>query len=85
VAYVYAISGKSGKARAALNSAFSPYLIAKIHAGLGEKDEAFVWLEKAYEERDERMVMLKVDPHVDSLRRDPRFQDLLRRMHLASQ
>ncbi|MFQ5817651.1 MAG: winged helix-turn-helix domain-containing protein [Terriglobia bacterium] len=53
--------------------------IARIHAILGEKDEAFAWLEKAYEEHE--FVSLKVHPGYDPLRSDPRFQDLLRRMN----
>jgi hypothetical protein len=50
---------------------------------LGEKEQAFEWLEKAYEERSSALVYLKVDPSFDSLRDDPRFTDLLRRIHLA--
>jgi hypothetical protein len=62
------------------------WLRAKIYAGLGEKDKAFVWLEKAYEERSSttggRFVPIKMDPIYDPLRSDPRFADLLRRMNL---
>jgi hypothetical protein len=52
--------------------------------GLGEKDKAFVWLEKGYDERAMSSVftLLKVDPIFDPLRSDPRFADLLRRMNL---
>ena len=60
------------------------YEVAFIHAGLGEKDQAFEWLEKAYEVRDKGMSSLKVDPTLDPLRSDPRFQDLLRRMNFPS-
>ena len=60
------------------------YGIAIIHAGLGEKDQAFEWLEKAYEVRDQGMSSLKVDPTLDPLRSDARFQDLLRRMNFPS-
>ena len=60
------------------------YAIAIIHAGLGEKDQAFEWLEKAYEVRDQGMGALKVDPTLDPLRSDARFQDLLRRMNFPS-
>jgi TolB-like protein/Tfp pilus assembly protein PilF len=60
------------------------YAIAIIHAGLGEKDQAFEWLEKAYEEHDQGLSFLKVDPTLDPLRSDPRFQDLLRRMNFPS-
>jgi len=53
---------------------------ALIHAGLVEKDKAFDWLEKAYEEH--YIIAIKVHPSYDSLRSDPRFADLLRRMNL---
>jgi len=53
---------------------------AEIHAGLGENDRAFEWLEKAYEEHF--IIAIKVEPVYDPLRSDPRFADLLRRMNL---
>jgi tetratricopeptide (TPR) repeat protein len=53
---------------------------AEIYASLGEKDKAFEWLEKAYEEHF--IIAIKVDPVYDPLRSDPRFADLLRRMNL---
>src|SRR5712692_4741255 len=56
---------------------------AQIYAGLGEKDQAFEWLEKSYEDRSiANLAEIKVDPQFDPLRSDPRFQDLLRRMKL---
>jgi TolB-like protein/Tfp pilus assembly protein PilF len=58
------------------------YGIALVYAGLGEKDEAFAWLEKAYKERDKGLTFLKVDQCLDPLRSDPRFQDLLCRVGL---
>jgi hypothetical protein len=61
----------------------SAYYIALIYAGLGEKDQAFVWLEKAYQENGDGIIFLKVEPGFDGLRSDPRFHDLLRRMRLA--
>jgi serine/threonine protein kinase/Tfp pilus assembly protein PilF len=55
---------------------------AIVYLGLGDKDQTFLWLEKAYEERDTELMMdLKVDARFDPLRSDPRFQDLLRRMN----
>ena len=51
---------------------------------LGDHDEAFAWLERAFEERDRMMVSLRVHPRLDPLREDPRFTDLLRRMGLAA-
>jgi serine/threonine protein kinase/tetratricopeptide (TPR) repeat protein len=56
---------------------------AQMYAGLGEKDQAFEWLEKSYEDRSiANLAEIKVDPQFDPLRSDPRFQDLLRRMNL---
>ena len=56
---------------------------ASIYASLGDKDQAFAWLEKACQERDFGMVYLKVDPNLDSLHSDPRFADLERRVGLS--
>jgi tetratricopeptide (TPR) repeat protein len=58
----------------------SPCLIALVQIGLGEKDQAIASLEQGYTDRDQWMLYLKVDPHMDDLRSDPRFQDLLRRV-----
>jgi TolB-like protein/tetratricopeptide (TPR) repeat protein len=57
-----------------------PTWVAVIHIGLGEKDQAFDWLQKAYEDRSAWLVYLKVDPFFDPLRSDPRFIDLMRRV-----
>jgi tetratricopeptide (TPR) repeat protein len=62
----------------------SAFLIANVHSGLGEKEQALAWLEKAYKERDGLLVLLNVDAHLDSLRSDPRFKDLLRRVGFTS-
>ena len=59
----------------------TPYGRARIYAALGETDETFKWLETAYQQRANWMVLLKVDPCFDNLRSDPRFQDLMRRMN----
>lgn len=67
----------------AKQSEVSPYHLALVHAGLGEKDEAFESLEKAKVERSTLLAYLKMDPRFDSLRSDSRFQDLLRRMGLS--
>jgi tetratricopeptide (TPR) repeat protein len=53
--------------------------IALIHAALGDKDRAFQWLERSYQERSRSLLFLQVAPALDSLRGDPRFTDLLRR------
>jgi serine/threonine protein kinase/tetratricopeptide (TPR) repeat protein len=60
----------------------SPTFIAKNYARLGDKERAFQWLEKAYAERDDDLIDLRVEPMYDPLRSDPRFADLLRRIGL---
>ena len=58
-----------------------PLWIAELYACAGERDRALDWLEKAYEDRTIEMVFLSNWPVWDSVRDDPRFQDLLRRMN----
>ena len=58
----------------------SPYNIALIYAGLDDRDKAFDWLKRGVEQRDPKMVIVKVDPKLKDLRDDPRYQDLLRRI-----
>jgi len=90
--YVYAISGRTSQARQVLADLQElsrrryvlPVDVAAIYTGLGEKDKAFIWLEKSFEERETRLFSLKVDPRFDSLRKDSRLDDLLRRLGLAS-
>jgi len=90
--YAYAASGRRDEARKMVNRItraskqehFSPYMIATAYAGLGDKDQAFDWLERAYKSHDETMVMVKVDQHLDSLRSDRRFADLMRRLRFPS-
>lgn len=60
------------------------YPFVWAYAGLGEIEQAFAWLEKAYQERRPRMYLLNVDPLLDPLRSDPRFQDIVRRVGLDS-
>ena len=62
----------------------SPFDIALVHVGLGMNDEAFAWLDKAYDDRSNRLAFIAVDPKLDALRADPRFDDLLRRMGLST-
>lgn len=57
-------------------------LIASIYAGLGDREQTFSWLEKAYEERDDYMLWIKVDHRFGEFRKDPRFQALLSRVGL---
>ncbi|HXG66582.1 MAG TPA: tetratricopeptide repeat protein [Blastocatellia bacterium] len=86
--HTYAASGNRGEALKALQELqslaaqkhVSPYCIAVIYVGLGEKEQAFAWLEKTYEEHSGHITDLKVDPLFDPLRPDPRFDDLLRRI-----
>ena len=61
-----------------------PYNIAVIYAGLGEKDEAFVWLNRAYQERSYLLTYLTVDERLDKLHSDPRFDELVRRVGLPT-
>ncbi len=60
----------------------SPVYVAASYARLGEKEKAFEWLEKAYAERDGDLGYLRLIWDFDSIRPDPRFQDLLRRVGL---
>jgi serine/threonine protein kinase/tetratricopeptide (TPR) repeat protein len=60
----------------------APYFFAGIHIGLGENDRAMEYLEKAYEERSHWLIYLHIDPSMDGLRSDSRFQELLRRIGL---
>jgi tetratricopeptide (TPR) repeat protein len=57
-------------------------LIAGVYSGLGDKDQAFAWLDKAYKDRAYTLVLLKVSPVWDPLRSDQRFGDLVRRVGL---
>ena len=57
-----------------------PSYLSRIHAALGEKDQAFELLESAFEEREEELTWLKVHFVYDPLRDDPRFDDLMRRV-----
>jgi TolB-like protein len=59
------------------------YEIALVYTGLGKKQEAFKWLEESYSAHDVGLVYLKIDPCLDPLRSDPRFDDLVRRVGLA--
>ncbi len=88
--HVYAVSGNKSEAQTVIDElkqiSRQEYVpatnIALIYAGLGEKDQAFAWLEKGYEQRAFQMQWLKIEPRWDNLRSDPRFQDLMRRVGL---
>ena len=68
--------------RDSLRTQLPPFVIATLYARVGDKDKTIEWLEKAYEERDFRTMLISVTPEFDSLRADPRFIDLVRRMGL---
>jgi tetratricopeptide (TPR) repeat protein len=88
----YARAGRAREARECLrkltdrtrDTNVGTYEVAFIHAALGEKDAAFEWLEKAYAQRNQGLAFLKVDPTLDPLRSDPRFERILRRMNFPS-
>ena len=88
--HAFAASGQKAEAEHVLSELrdlqgrqyVSPYTVGAIYAGLGDKDQAFKWLEKAFEERDIWLMNLKVDPVFAKLRSDKRFSDLLARAGL---
>ena len=88
--YVYAMSGKRDEARqvlaelsqAAKQQFVSPHAIASVYVGLGEKDQAFAWLEKAYEDRDELLGFMRFFFWMDPLRSDLRYAALMQRLGL---
>ncbi len=85
-------SGKAGALRGAIevqlaqrkakNGYVSPYTIAVNYADLGDKDHAFQWLDLAFQERDGSLIGIRIDPTFDSVRSDPRYADLVRRIGL---
>jgi TolB-like protein/DNA-binding winged helix-turn-helix (wHTH) protein/Flp pilus assembly protein TadD len=87
----YALAGRKDEANKVLNELLglnrrryvTPAVVATVYIGLGDKDQAFIWLEKAFQERSYLMANLKVLPMLDPLRTDPRFDDLLRRIGLS--
>jgi tetratricopeptide (TPR) repeat protein len=89
--HAYAVSGQRDEARKALRKLdelakrryVSNFPRALICAGLGEKDRALEWLERAFQEHSSGMVKLKVDPRLDPLRQDARFKNLLGRVGLT--
>jgi TolB-like protein/DNA-binding winged helix-turn-helix (wHTH) protein/lipoprotein NlpI len=90
-AYIYGRSGKEAQARHALQELIrsnrshpvDPTMFAWVYLGMGDKDQALVWLEKAYAEHSNELTTLRVSPAYDPLRGDPRFQDLMRRVGFA--
>jgi TolB-like protein/DNA-binding winged helix-turn-helix (wHTH) protein len=90
IARLYASLGKAEDARRVLSVHEQPppdgvqdwFYIAGVYAQLGDKDRAFLWLERAYENHDFFLTFVKVDPQMDPLRSDPRFKDILTRIGL---
>jgi TolB-like protein/Flp pilus assembly protein TadD len=91
LACAYALSGKRAEAQKGLAELrelskqryVSSFSIALIYAALGDKDQAFAWLGNADKERDANLARINVDPRLDTLRSDPRFVDLERRVGLS--
>ena len=90
--HALAVAGRRAEARAVLEGLrqlsssryVSPYSVALVHAGLGDRDQALAWLDKAYDERSDYMAYLGLEPMLDPLRSDPRFSALVRRVGLPS-
>jgi TolB-like protein/Flp pilus assembly protein TadD len=88
--FAYAVSGKRDEARRILarmeklheQGIVPSGSVAILHGALGESDEAFAWLEKAYEERDPQLTYIKAGRRFEPLRKDPRFKQLVRRVGL---
>jgi len=91
IGYVYAAAGKKGEATKILNEVKGQTreyynlaaLIAAIYGALGDKEQALAWMEKGCDEHQNGVKEFKVSPRFDTLRSDPRFTDLLRRVKLA--
>jgi TolB-like protein/Tfp pilus assembly protein PilF len=90
LAYAYARAGQAHRAQQIVDALLkrsgheyvSAFEIAQVYVGLARLDDAMAWLERAYAERAWGMAHIKVDPALDPLRSDPRFQTLMRRMRL---
>jgi serine/threonine protein kinase/tetratricopeptide (TPR) repeat protein len=88
IGYVYGRMGRVADANKVIadlreqskNTYVAPTNFAKIYIGLGDKNQAFAWLEKGFEQHDFWLTCLKGEPIFDPLRPDPRFQDLVRRV-----
>ncbi len=84
----HALSGKRDEAQESLaelkeileQEYVPPYDLALLCTGLGEKKQALEWLQEAYEEHSQKLYMLKVEPIFDSLRNEPKFQELIQRL-----
>lgn len=92
LARTYALAGRKGEAlnlidelnELSVQHYVSPYRVAAVYAALGARERAFKWLEHAFEARDGWLIWLAVDPVLDSLRSDERFNGLLRKIGLPA-
>ena len=89
LAQIYAAAGREEDARKIITRVEGEALggndyrgMALVYTALGENDMAFSWLEKSYEKNEESLCSLKIDPKMDPLRSDPRFNTLLRKIGL---
>jgi tetratricopeptide (TPR) repeat protein len=88
--HAYGVAGRRADAERVLNQLIaqsktryvSPFYVAIVYAGLREDDAALDWLEKAFQDRSNAIIFLKVEPQLDGLRSNSRFQALLRRLAL---
>ena len=90
IGLVYAKMGKTAEAHRILNELIeqskhtyvSPYDLARIYFQLGDNDQGFAWLERAYEDRDDLITGIKISPEFDNVRSDPRFKAMLKKVGL---
>jgi len=92
LAHIYAVSGREDEARKIIeNTGIEKMLssndyrgVALVYAALGETDEAFEWLEKSYQKHEESLCSIGIDPKFDSIRDDPRFNEILKKVGLST-
>lgn len=90
--HAYGVAGNKAEASRILNELIelskkvyvSPFYVSIIYLGLGENEKAMDWLEKAYDDRSNAIIFLKVDPDFDALRTNPRLQTMLRKLALPN-
>jgi tetratricopeptide (TPR) repeat protein len=88
--HAYAASGRRGEALRTLAGLkelakqryVAPFDVAVVYVGLGDKDQTFEWLQKSLEDHSHWVIWLKCDPRFDSIRSDPRYGEVMRRMGL---
>ncbi len=89
LAWVYGLAGRRHEAQRLIDELneiarhryVGPALFVSAYLGIGDKDAALTWMERAIEEQDQELISPKVDPSLDPLRSEPRFQALMRRMN----